>query len=228
VRTEYIRKNARFFDMRTIFASILFFALTPLASMAEVRNSQDFFKDRYSCQDYDNFLAGEEPVNPSHCHLISNFIMKNYSMGLYEFLQKFESTVNRNSGLNYLINGQIGVIRSNASRSYMWLDVADRQLFSDMMQSGDKERAVFYSGLMSAVKADAIKSFCDGENPDCENISGNLSIEEIVSELPSDVVEARPDVVLMCLLRTDAYITPLRSVLFSKRFQSCINNKGVF
>ena len=110
----------------------------------------------------------------------------------------------------------------DALRSYLWSEVAVRRVSIKMASSGDLERAAFYSFLLSEIQRMAVRAMCS-DDFDCDQFDEtSMSVSEFVGDEFRSLEQSRADLLLLCLLKTDAYQTPIRNVLRSPRYMSCI------
>jgi hypothetical protein len=106
------------------------------------------------------------------------------------------------------------------------MDVADREMYSDFILSGDQVRASFYSSILSDLKSQFVKEVCPSNKFDCQLIDRFFELDEIIGDIGKDVLEERSDIVLLCLLRTDAFSMPLRELIVTPAFKNCIQLNG--
>lgn len=189
----------------------------------EVWNEDGVFAQVEVCSAYEDFLQGRETEAGDACHPIAEFLIENQSLGYLEFLEKISAGLGSENFLEMLASGLREVMFSNALLTFLWLDRADRWVFYTMKgTSRDEERAWLYSLLISDLKYRAIQSLCN-PNADCNTLELFSSTKELLGSRYSWVDEARPDHILMCLIRTDAFLMPVRMVLDSPRFSTCIS-----
>ncbi|WP_170566043.1 hypothetical protein [Ruegeria atlantica] len=209
-------------EYHSIIAGLLL-SLFPLNSAAaDVVNERNLFSEKSPCRAYSEFLEGNPSEEENGCHPISNFLISEANSSHLEFLQKYDEALADDTGLDFLVQAQTFIIRNEPVSAYFWLDISDRQHFSDMIVAGDVERAVFYAALISKAKADAVKSLCNANYMECERLAGYIEVDEVFSDLSPQHYSTKSDILLLCLLRSDAYVLPLKEVLKSARFNQCI------
>lgn len=211
------------------FAKILLqltLTLTATIAIGEVTNESDIFKDRPICAEYQIFLGLEGNSHDSVCSDTQAFIVSTENLNILELLAAYSETANKGSSLFLLANALEAIVRRNYSAAFMLLDVVDRGVYSDLILSGDRVRAAFYSSLLSDLKAQFVKEVCQENKFDCQLIDRHFELDEIIGDIDQSILEKRSDIVLLCLLRTDAYSIPLRELIATPKFKNCIKFGG--
>lgn len=200
----------------------IFLSFGTLGVAEEIRNDEGVFAESDVCGAYENFLEGGGPETTTACHPVAKFLIENQSLDYLQFLKEINRKFGSGNFLDLLASGLQGVLFRDASETFLWMDHADRFSFTTFDGvTRDEERALFYSLLISDQKYQAIQSLCDPE-ADCETLKLFSSAKELLGIEYSWVDETRPDHMLMCLIRTDAFLVPVRSVLDSPKFSDCI------
>ncbi len=211
------------------FSKILLqLTLTMMATIAigEVTNESDIFEGRPICAEYQSYLGLEEISQDTECTETQVFVSNSGNLGILDFLDAYVEKANKNSSLFLLANAQRLIVRGNYSAAFVWMGVADRHVYSDLILSGDQVRASFYSSILSDLKSQFVKEVCSGNQIDCELIDRYFDLDEIIVDIEEDVLEERSDIVLLCLLRTDAFSIPLRELIATPKFKNCIQFNG--
>ncbi len=194
--------------------------LLPCTLCAEVRNKTDTFERSEVCESYIELLEGVTPRTDDSCHLVANYLIEAKDYGATKFFRDFEKRTPNENGLLFMMRAQSAIVFGDAARAYFWADIADRQVFSDMLSAADEERASLYSSLLSGVKVQALKSVCTKD--DCSVLDRYIEPSEVLGNGFVYLDDIRNDFVLYCLLRTDGYLLPIRDVLLSPAFSSCL------
>ncbi|MEM9360327.1 MAG: hypothetical protein AAGB04_29455 [Pseudomonadota bacterium] len=195
-------------------------------AIGDVTNESDVFEGRPICAEYQNYLGLEGGSQDTECSELEIFVSNSGNSGILEFLNAYIDNANKNSSLFLLANAQKSIVWGDYPAAFVWMDVADRQVYSDLILSGDQVRASFYSSLLSDLKSQFVKEVCSGDQIDCQLIDRYFELDEIIGDIGKDVLEKRSDIVLLCLLRTDAFSIPLRELILTPTFKNCIQFGG--
>ncbi len=208
-----------------IFLQLTLIIMATIA-IGDVKNDSNVFEDRPICADYQNFLGLEVNPEDTECTETQVFIASTGNLGVLEFLEAYSEAANKGSTLFLLAKAQGAIIRRDYSAAFVLMDVADREVYADLVLSGDQVRASFYSSVLSHLKALFVKEICQETHFDCERIDRYFELDEIIGNIGKDVLEERSDIVLLCLLRTDAFSIPLRELIVTPKFKNCIQLNG--
>ncbi|EEE38261.1 hypothetical protein RKLH11_2103 [Rhodobacteraceae bacterium KLH11] len=195
-------------------------------ALGDVINEGDVFAGRPICAEYQDFLGLEGNPQDSECTETQEFISNSANLEILDFLSEYLEKANEKSSLFLLANAQRAIVRGDYSAAFMWMDVADRQVYSDLILSGDQVRASFYSSVLSDLKSLFIKEVCQNNKFNCQLIDRYFELDEIIGDIKKNVLEERSDIVLLCLLRTDAFSMPLRQLIVTPKFENCIQFNG--
>lgn len=200
----------------------IFLALfVPQYLLGDVRNPPDLFGRSVVCNGYLEFLDGAEQISGESCHKIATYLIESREYGPTRFLSEFHTRTGPNSPYMSLMQAQLATVLGDPISAYTWADIADRDMYSQLIKSGDEERASLYSTLLSGIKIQAIHSLCEREGI-CEDVVQYLKPSYVLGSGFEHLDKVRSDVVLYCLLRTDGYQIPVREVLTSRAFKDCI------
>lgn len=140
-----------------------------------------------------------------------------------DFLQKAQSFSRLESTFGSMAATMQSTVRGDAKKSYSLAGVSSSRVAIKLTGSGDLERAVLYNYLLSEIQRLAVVSMCQEELA-CEGLAPHLSITESMGRSYAELDSERPDIVLLCLLRTDGFLVPVRRVLDSKIFNACVRD----
>ncbi len=175
------------------------------------------------CAAYGEFLKGGQADDFSKCSELGKFLMRNADLDPLRFLIKYQKFFPASSVYDVLIRGLIITIEGDAKKAFVILDGANTTTVAAYTKAGDDERAFVYGALILRLKLLALRvglgdnsSFIDAYPT--VNFSNSLGPEFAVF----DQKPGRPDIDLICLLRTDNIRVPLQQVISSERFLSCI------
>lgn len=211
---------------RPVLNTLVFGALLWNGSAVIAQNAPSetgIFAEIRPCDSYIKFLDMKATTVSEDCHQLIGFLLRNEQVGVTEFLRNVKTEFSETSGLRYIANMQEAIVWGDVPMSYYWADYADRHIYFGLMRSGDSDRALFYVRLLAKIKYLAIQSVCFGEG-DCENLASNPVISDIL-ELDNDHLKGkRPDLITLCLLRSDGFVVPIEQVLDSARFKACLDD----
>lgn len=212
----------------SLFKFLLQLTLTIMATIAagDVTNESDVFESRPICAEYQIFLGLKGNPQDTECNDTQIFISSSRNLDILEFPRAYSEAANKGSTLFLLANAQEAIVRGDYSTAFVLMDAADRVVYSDLVLSGDQVRASFYSSVLSDLKSQFVKEVCPGNKFDCQLIDRYFELDEIIGDIGKDVLEQRSDIVLLCLLRTDAFSIPLRELIVTPTFKNCIQLNG--
>lgn len=167
-------------------------------------------------------LSGDDASPNKGCSENVNFLIESANLNVVDFIEAYIERTSATTGLNYLLTGQKAVVFGKADLAFAWLDFADRQVFRDFFQSGDLERAVFYAISISSVKVMSVQELCDTERYSCDEIKPFQLFGNAMGSQFSYLDDIRTDYVLYCALRYDSLEVPIREVLRSTTFNTCV------
>ncbi|MDO6478503.1 hypothetical protein [Shimia thalassica] len=193
--------------------------VNPIA--AEVFNRDGVFNDVEVCSGYITFLEGNGSVDGNECHRLAAFLIENQHLELTDFLTEIANLAGTETTLGALARTLLATVSKDAELAYTWSELAGRRVAIKMAQSADTERAAFYAHLLSEVQRRSVVAMCKPE-ANCESLEPLTSVKELVGDRFGNLDDLRADFVLLCLLRTDAYLIPLRGVLESRALRQCI------
>lgn len=192
---------------------------------AEIVNDNDVYSGFEVCDAYLDFLSsdGDFPKqNLGDCHRLAAFLLEHHTPHVVDFIEELGEFSGEDSSLGAMARTFWSVMFVDALRSYLWSEVAVRRVSIKMASSGDLERAAFYSFLLSEIQRMAVQAMCS-DDFDCDQFDEiSMSVSEFVGDEFRSLEQSRADLLLLCLLKTDAYQTPIRNVLRSPRYMSCI------
>jgi hypothetical protein len=189
-----------------------------------VRNAESPYRNIEPCDAYSDFLRSENAVaTEERCHPIANFLVGfgDKEWATTRFLREYSEFARGNSALSFMIRAQRELMYRNPREVYFFADLADREIFFRMSAAGDTERAVLYSSLLSRLKLDSVKSIC-GEAVECDLPGEELRFDDLFGNGFEFMNRLRADMVLGCLLKTDAFLVDIRKLLRSRRFEICV------
>ena len=206
----------------------LAFLTTLLAAPASAQTGTDpsVFATIQPCAAYTRFLEGEPAGDTAQCHPLTQALLGASDKGLMQFLRTYSNALPQNAVIRLLVQAEGEMVLGNAARSYMALDFADRALFSALEQSGDLDRARFYASVISNLKADALRGLCADQGESCPDLRGFIPPQDALAGFPAEFADTWPGTLLLCLLRGDNYQVPIREVVQSMRFATCIQDDG--
>jgi len=207
---------------------LLQLALTIIATTAlsDVTNEGSIFEGRPICAKYQDFLGLEGDSQDTECTEVQVFVSNSGNMEILEFLNAYLEKANNKSSLFLLANSLKSIVWRDFSTAFVWMDVADRHVYSDFISSGDQVRASFYSSLLSDLKAQFVREICQDNQFNCQYIDRYFELDEIIGNIEKNTLAKRSDIVLLCLLRTDAFSIPLRELIVTPKFKKCIQLDG--
>lgn len=211
-----------------LFAGVVFCVILtslisfPKKSFAEVRNDSRTFNQRETCGEYYLYLRDEDLEASDNCKSTTNFLIDSADLEFLDFIETYLKFDGLSNSLKFLLNGQKAAILADPMAAYAWMDVADRQLYKELYQAGDAERANLYAVLVSEVKLSAFQLVCEKADTRCAEIRKYQEIRNIVGSEYSYLDDVRADFVNYCLLKSDNFSIPIRQVLSSTKFILCV------
>jgi len=218
---------------RHIIASVLCtlcLSLFATPAAAETRNPQNIFASVKPCSAYQQFLEGVDPSEKStqNCAELEKFVISLPELGnvggvaeayLETFMGHKEFGESPLAGLAMVLEALVldeprdvfqlaGQISFNTSYAFG--------------RANALERAHLYSTILIELQRLSVLALVQGSGQ-FAGFEKGLSIADVLGERFSHLDEVRIDFVYLCLLRTDAINLPIRQVVSSPRFQSCIS-----
>ncbi len=219
---------------------IIFFVITVLllimqliytdakaGSDTEIINEYKVFDPALECSAHTDFLKGKDVTTPNNCHGIATYQIENRQLTDIQFLKKMSLLADDGTSLGALIKAMQSSIFGDPTTIYSATELASRRVMISLGQSGDVERAVFYGQLLSDIKHKSLSYFCR-KNTDCVNMGISLKTGKAFGASLSYIDDFPPQATLMCLLRVDSYLSPLRTILHSHKFSSCLKARKHF
>lgn len=192
---------------------------------SQVQNSRDPFSSVISCRDYQLLLKGEQQGDgvAGSCHPLEAFVVLQRDADFRSYLRAILSRASSDSTLHSIARTVERVMLGDEVGAYRAAEIAGMRVSVRLSQSFDEERAVLYSSLLSGVQSLAAEAMCS-DSYDCNNLTVARKTSEILGPEFSGLDSLRPDQIIVCLLRSDAYTLPIRDVASSKFFNNCITS----
>lgn len=177
--------------------------------------------ERYgACLEYHRFLSGHGDYSTDACHPLPEFLMAHADLSHQDFIVAAGRNYSNVSGLSLVINTLYSFQNSDNAATFYWGDQADRTLFARMHVAQDYSRAYLYSLLISGIKYEVLDIIC--ESSECNEGTIEVSATDELGDDYSIFDQVSSDMGLLCLLRTDGFVTPIANVVSSQRFQACM------
>ena len=205
-------------------ALILVFGISGSHAWAEIENAKDIYEEYIACDTYLGFLDDMRSLSGSRlddCHDLASFLIQNDTPNIRSFLRKLIKFSGEESTLGALARTSWAVIHGDALQSYIWSEAAGVRISIRMASSGDLERAVLYSYILSEVQRMAVQSICMND-VECSKMGTLNTISKILGDEFKLFDESRADVLLLCLLKVDAVQVQIRSVMRSPKYMGCV------
>lgn len=199
----------------------LCFALTTTFAFAEVTNPPDREKHFQPCPAYLAFLQ-EKPLGDSAaCHKLEIFLLEHDELSPLKFLNRTIELANEKTTLGATARAQKATVWGDARAAYTWSEAAARNAAITLGRNGDVERAAFYSHLLSEIQRQAVQALCAPQSG-CDELEQLVTSSELLGSNFAAWDDYRADFLLLCLLKTDAHQVPIRDLLLSPKFQTCL------
>ena len=207
-----------------VLLQLVFLMTTITCAVAQSARTDPAIFERYeNCVQYRQFIKGLPVESSERCLPLVDFILLNNTLSNSDYSIEAARSFGRSSGIGFLAQLQVSLNSEERQYSYVWADNADRQIFHSMRLTGDNARALIYALLLSDVKLGLMqKTLLEWRIQRSRSI-GFSELDAVSWEL-SFIKINNPEPVLMCLLRTDAFIVPIRTVFESAPFQICLNS----
>ncbi|PLS21821.1 hypothetical protein [Neptunicoccus cionae] len=189
-----------------------------------VKNKREIFENIEACEGYKLFLE-LKPVwrlNITECHPVAQLIIKNGNKPNLVFVDALIEKTPPASLLGAMVLTLDAVRHGDVITSFLNSEIAGRRMAMGMGQSADIERATLYSHLLYGIQLFAAQAACE-ERFNCGELQNFARITEMFGSEFEFLDPVAPQFALLCLLKTDGYVVPLRTVLASPRFRDCIS-----
>jgi len=197
---------------------VLQLIVAPVA--AEQDTDPSIFKQYGACSEYHRFLSGQSYHFSTACHALPEFLMAHADLSYQDFVVEAARNYREESGLRMMLNTLYSLQEQDEAATFYWADQTDRTLFARMHASKDYSRAFLYSLLLSGIKYKVLDAMC--EPSECKLGEIEFLATDELGEDYSIIDQVDFDLVLMCLVRVDGFVTPVSKVVSSQRFQTCI------
>jgi len=176
------------------------------------------------CSAYTEFLKGGQPEDISKCSELGRFLMRSADLYPLRFLMEYQKVFSTYSAYDVLIRGLIITMEGDAKKAFFILDVANTTTVAAYTKAGDDDRAIVYGALILRLKLLALRAAL-GDHASFLDTFPGVDFTALIGPQYAvfDQKPGRPDIDLICLLRTDNIRVPLRQVISSKRFLSCVS-----
>ena len=205
-------------------ALILVFGISGSHAWAEIENAKDIYEESRVCDTYLRFLDDMRSRPESRlddCHDLAAFLIQNDTPEIRSFLRELMKFVSEGSTFGAMASTSWTVIHGDPLQSYISSEVAGRRISVRMASSGDLERAVLYSHILSEIQRMAVQSLCVND-AECSKLGALNTTSEIIGEEFKFFDKSRADVLLICLLKVDAFLVPIRNVMRSPKYMGCV------
>jgi len=206
------------FRIWIVVCFVLQLIVAPVA--AEQHTDPSIFKQYGTCSEYHRFLSGQSDHLSTACHALPDFLMAHADLSHQDFIVEAARNHREESGLAMMLSTLYSLQEQDEAATFYWADQADRTLFAQMRVSQDYSRANLYSWLLSGIKYKVLDAVCEPSG--CKLGEIEFSATDELGEDYSIIDQADFDVVLMCLVRADGFVTPVSKVVSSQRFQACM------
>lgn len=193
------------------------------STVGQIFNRQDLFAPQRFCPPYEKFLHFEPYKNSQNCRLLENFLLRNAHLSDADFLAAYSEVVSPTSTTGTLVALAQAFMQNDLMNIFNLSGLAGGRAAGMLANSLDIERAALYGSLSFELGSQAAILFCSAEF-EC---GGVVSPFNPSRDFGSEFIElevSEPNRVLICLLRMDAYVIPIRDLLSSARFRACINS----
>ncbi|KZK97216.1 hypothetical protein PsAD5_02345 [Pseudovibrio sp. Ad5] len=187
----------------------------------EVFNQHQNFDQVPKCGAHSEFLEGKDIVKPINCNSIAVFQIENSDLPTSEYLTKLYIFAGKETALGAAALAARTILYTNPITAFSSAELASRRITITLSESGDVERAVLYSHLFFEVKREILQSLCR-EDAMCDEISVFQGLGDSFGSQFKYIDNEKPISVLVCLLKMDSYLEPVRNILRSPRFKHCL------
>lgn len=208
--------------LRVVFTACILAGIFERGAKAEVTNERNAFEFVTNCQAYQDFLAEKQITNRSDCNDWVLFLFDEKESKSHVFLRNVTEAVDPQSTYRFIAEVVAASQLGREQRTFLWAELASLNTAVAFSASVDQERIATYGTIFSELKLRAVRDICFGKS-NCDEIEIDRSFEEILGRGFSNLDDTKPDVLLFCLLKTDGYLVPIRQVLGSAAFRSCIS-----
>jgi hypothetical protein len=184
-------------------------------------NKAGLFDSITVCPAYKKFLEGKPVSEVGSCKQLTALLIKSQHLDPMDSFNKYQEKLRQTSGIGLLMGVVKSAIIGDAETTFYRANWADRQVFSSMSQSQDFERAGVYSGLVSRIRTLAVRSLCGAANR-CKALAFTSGVGDVLGSAFFWLDKKKPKTVLLCLLDSDGFVVPVRSVLISAHFRGCL------
>jgi hypothetical protein len=195
------------------------------SAKAEIRNESRWEEQLTSCVQYDNFLAGREVAANQDCHPLETLIIESEGLSVLGLSDRLIARTFEGSAFHALAQTLRSTVSGDAISSLQWANQAQTRIAIQMTVSGDMERAHLYSHLIQDIERLGIVAACD-KNAGCEQLVQTEVVSDILGQEFVHLDQHRSDLFFGCLLRTDAYSVPVRSIVKSRKFAGCLDTRS--
>ncbi|MEL6641400.1 MAG: hypothetical protein AAFN63_18345 [Pseudomonadota bacterium] len=218
--------------------------LMPIPANSEINNGPRIFETVRACgpfmwflrSRYDSELADRsESFSSSRisdltdrpelqdCHAIENFLLRNSHETDDVFLFRLERNSGRDSALSALVNMNIAVRKGDPWEVLASaLDVAMVASIK-LAMSQDEERAAVYGRIAQQLQLKAMDQIC-GLGEMCHRLPEVSGLMLILGDDFADLDTLPSERTAMCLIRVDGFTVPIRDVVKSRAFETCVEN----
>lgn len=190
-------------------------------------NKNDIFKNTIVCENYELFLEMKpvKEIDSKECHALARLIIEIGETPTFEFINSLKEKVSSSTTLGSMVQTVDAISSGNILSAFELSALSSRRISIQLTQSGDIERAALYSHFLYEIQLRAFQAVCK-DNFRCGELVSLSRIPEMFGSEFSFLESAAPDIALLCLMKSDAYLLPVRSFLASARFQNCISTEG--
>ncbi|PLS21822.1 hypothetical protein [Neptunicoccus cionae] len=189
-----------------------------------VQNDRDISEYIEACDSYKLFLELKpvDEANIETCHPFNQAIIELGELPTSEFLNILKENIDPVTSFGATVLTLDVVSRGNAVSVFAQSEIAGRKEAMRMGGSGDIERATLYSHLLFGIQLQSFQQLCE-ERFNCGELQNFARISEMFGSEFGFLDPVAPQSALLCLVKTDGYVVPLRTVLASPRFRDCIS-----
>ena len=192
----------------------------PIFLFAEVSTDKGRVNADWNCDAYKQLLSGDPSSADPDCHRLANFLIDWQHESDEGLIRQMADLADANSSLGSFTRVMWNLLKSRETELAKSAQLAQRRMTILMARSNDLERAELYAELFYRVSKNSRIGSCTGLG-NCKPSVFLIKIEELLGDEFAFVENTDPSVLLMCLLRTDAFIVPIRVVLESPGFIGC-------
>lgn len=216
-------KSLKLFSVSQYYFVGTFLIAIGFFSNANARDYDEFIP----CDQYEEFLAdGGEPYDSKGCDRVTAFLLDNSELDRVRFILEYEKYTTKGSSFQVLNSALIRLIHGDAAGTYRTLEIAGPMIYH-AFERYDGERTILYSYLISKVREQALRALFSGQSSiDSLFLSppnSALRSRPYMSFVELEVSVKRPDIALMCLIRSDNLAVDIEMVTSSKIFSRCLD-----